>query len=154
MLEEIQSSIYVAGIVYTSGALALRQVWGIEKISFVRPAQLPQGLSILFQLAWQSTEMNLKFLVLLSWWCHRTGRWLHWRCHCSYWISLEGFSWTSTNTHKQSISLVNRGKVFKAVVRSVLLYASETWPLSTEDLSRIKRCDHAMIRWLSTLLKI
>ena len=32
---------------------------------------------------------------------------------------------------------------------NVLLYGSETWPLSTEDLSRIKRCDHAMIRWLN-----
>ena len=34
----------------------------------------------------------------------------------------------------KGISLVNRGKVFKACVRSVFLYASETWPLSTEDL--------------------
>ena len=40
-------------------------------------------------------------------------------------------------------------KYFKACVRSFLLYGSETWPLSTEDLSRIRRCDHAMIRWLS-----
>ena len=28
----------------------------------------------------------------------------------------------------KGISLVNRGKVFKACVRSVLLYGSETWP--------------------------
>ena len=45
----------------------------------------------------------------------------------------------------KGISLVNRGKVFKACVRTVLLYRSETWPLSTEVLGRIKRCDHAMI---------
>ena len=32
------------------------------KTSFVRPVQLPQGLSILFQIAKQSTEMNLKLL--------------------------------------------------------------------------------------------
>ena len=51
----------------------------------------------------------------------------------------------------KGIFLVNRGKVFKACVRSVLLHGSETWPLSTEDLSRIKRCGHAMIRWLSNL---
>ena len=46
----------------------------------------------------------------------------------------------------RGISLANRGKVFKACVRTVLLYGSETWPISTEDLARIKRCDHAMIR--------
>ena len=48
----------------------------------------------------------------------------------------------------RGISLANRGKVFNACVRTVLLYGSETWALSTEDLGRIKRCDHAMIRWL------
>ena len=31
---------------------------------------------------------------------------------------------------------------------SVLLYGSETWPLSQEDLYRLKRSDHAMIRWI------
>ena len=45
----------------------------------------------------------------------------------------------------KDISLVNRGKLFKACVRSVLLYGSETCSLSTEDLSRIKKFDHEMI---------
>ena len=31
----------------------------------------------------------------------------------------------------KSIFLANRGKVFKACFRSVLLYGSETWPMST-----------------------
>ena len=35
----------------------------------------------------------------------------------------------------KGISLANRRKVFKACVRSVVLYGSETWSLSTEDLS-------------------
>ena len=48
----------------------------------------------------------------------------------------------------KGMSLVNRGKVFNACIRKVVLYGKETWPLSTEDLSRIKRCEHAMIRWL------
>ena len=30
--------------------------------------------------------------------------------------------------------------------RSVLLYGSETWHLSKDDLYRLKRCDHAMLR--------
>ena len=33
-------------------------------------------------------------------------------------------------------------------VRSVLVHAGETWPLCKDDLSRIKRSDHAMIRWI------
>ena len=49
---------------------------------------------------------------------------------------------------KKGISLVNRGKVFKACVRSVLLYGNETWPLYREYLSQIRKCDHAMICWL------
>ena len=49
----------------------------------------------------------------------------------------------------KGISLVNHGKVFKACVRTAVLYGSETWSLSTEEFSRIKRSDHAMICWLS-----
>ena len=36
----------------------------------------------------------------------------------------------------KDISLVNRGKVFKDCIWSVLLYRTEPWPLSTEHLSR------------------
>ena len=42
-------------------------------------------------------------------------------------------------------SLLNCGKVFKAYVRSELLYVSATWPMSTRDLSHIKTSDHPMI---------
>ena len=48
----------------------------------------------------------------------------------------------------RGISLANHGKVFKAFVKIVLLYGSETWPISTENLACIKSCDHAMIRWI------
>ena len=37
----------------------------------------------------------------------------------------------------KGISIVNSGKRFTACVRSVLLYGNETWPLPTEDLSRM-----------------
>ena len=57
-----------------------------------------------------------------------------------------GSAWKPFST--QGLSLVNCRKLFKACVRSVLLYRSETWPLSTENLSQIKRCENAMIRWL------
>ena len=48
----------------------------------------------------------------------------------------------------RSTSLLNCGKVFKACVRSVLLYGSEIWPMSTGALSHIKTSDHAMIQWI------
>ena len=35
-----------------------------------------------------------------------------------------------------------------ACVRSVLLYASETWALKIEDVNHIKRNDNMMIRWI------
>ena len=62
-----------------------------------------------------------------------------------------GSAWKAFHEHlpiftNKGISLVNHGKVYKACVRNVLLYGSETWPLPTEDLPQIKRCDHAMIR--------
>ena len=33
-------------------------------------------------------------------------------------------------------------------VRSVLLHACETWPVTTVDITRLCRTDHAMIRWI------
>ena len=40
----------------------------------------------------------------------------------------------------KGISLVNHWKIFKACVRSVLLYGSETSPLSTGDDLMLKQC--------------
>ena len=48
----------------------------------------------------------------------------------------------------RGIYLAKRGNLFVTCARSVLLYGSETWPLSKDDLYRIKRCDHAMLRWI------
>ena len=36
-------------------------------------------------------------------------------------------------------------KIFKTTIKSVLLYCSETWPVSTGDLPQIKTSDHRMI---------
>ena len=35
----------------------------------------------------------------------------------------------------------------------MLLYGSETWPMSTGDLSHIKTSDHAMIWWICGVKK-
>lgn len=38
------------------------------------------------------------------------------------------------------------GHVYTSAVHSVLLYASETWPMTTEDLNRVVSNDNSMIR--------
>ena len=48
----------------------------------------------------------------------------------------------------RGISLSNRGNGYMACVRSILLHASETWPVTAVDIARLCRSDHAMIRWI------
>ena len=48
----------------------------------------------------------------------------------------------------RGVFLARRGNLFVRCARTVLLYGSETWPMSQYDLYRLKRCDHAMIRWI------
>ena len=48
----------------------------------------------------------------------------------------------------RGISLVTRGHVYSACVRSVMLYASETWPVTRDDITRLERNDMMMIRWI------
>ena len=42
----------------------------------------------------------------------------------------------------------SRGYAYNACVHSVLLYASETWAATQEDVSRLNRNDMMMIRWI------
>jgi len=48
----------------------------------------------------------------------------------------------------RGISHATRGHVYNACVRSVMLYASETWPVTNEDIRRFERNDVMMIRWI------
>ena len=41
-----------------------------------------------------------------------------------------------------------KGDFYGACVRSVLLYGCETWAVKEEDILRLERTDHAMIRWI------
>ena len=41
-----------------------------------------------------------------------------------------------------------KGRLYSSCVRSVMLYASETWPMSSAALSRLRRNDRVMIRWI------
>jgi hypothetical protein len=45
-------------------------------------------------------------------------------------------------------SLKIKGKVYKACVQRVLVYGSETWPMKTEDMNRLKRTERMMVRWM------
>ena len=48
----------------------------------------------------------------------------------------------------RGISIRSRGHFYNSCVRSVLLHASETWPITTEDKARLSGWDHAIIRWI------
>ena len=48
----------------------------------------------------------------------------------------------------KSLSLANCGHT---CVRSVLLYACETWPLNVKDLSRLSKADNLMVRWICSV---
>ncbi|TNN10595.1 endonuclease-reverse transcriptase, partial [Schistosoma japonicum] len=60
---------------------------------------------------------------------------------------------------RRDIRLLTKGRVYRAAVRSVLLYGSETWPLRVEDIRRLLVFDHKCLRsiarvshqWLETL---
>ena len=44
------------------------------------------------------------------------------------------------------ILLKVRGHAYNACIRSVLLYASETWAVRVDDIDRLVRNDNAMVR--------
>ena len=48
----------------------------------------------------------------------------------------------------RGFSLRSKGRMYQACVRSIMLYASETWALREEDLVRLERNDMRMIRWM------
>ena len=48
----------------------------------------------------------------------------------------------------RGLSLKTRGHAYNACIRSVLLYASETWAATQEDVTRLNRNDLMMIRWI------
>ena len=48
--------------------------------------------------------------------------------------------------YSRHLSLKTRGRVYSSCVRSAMLHASETWPLTKHSLQRLPRNDRAMIR--------
>ena len=51
----------------------------------------------------------------------------------------------------KGISLRLRGHAYNACIRSILLYASETWPAKADDINRLIRTDNSMVRWISSV---
>src|SRR5206468_10546854 len=41
-----------------------------------------------------------------------------------------------------------KGKMYKACVRSVVVYGSETWPMKVEDMHSLERAENMMVRWI------
>ncbi len=63
----------------------------------------------------------------------------------SAWKEFRGILPTLT---ARSLSFGTRGRVYSTYVRSAMLHANETWPLTEADLQRLRRSDRAMIRWM------
>ncbi|MES9950323.1 MAG: reverse transcriptase domain-containing protein, partial [Candidatus Thiodiazotropha sp.] len=66
------------------------------------------------------------------------------RCKCA-WSKFRQLLPLLTNRH---LPLLTRGRVYSTCVRSVMLHAAETWPMTTATLNRLRRNDRAMIRWI------
>ena len=66
------------------------------------------------------------------------------RCKCA-WGKFRQLLPLLTNRH---LPLLTRGKVYSSCVRSVMLHAAETWAMKVDTLNRLRRNDHAMIRWI------
>jgi hypothetical protein len=45
-------------------------------------------------------------------------------------------------------SLKIKGKIYRACVRSVMVYGSETWAMRVEDMNRLERTERMMVRWM------
>ena len=58
------------------------------------------------------------------------------------------FSWRIKTKYlsPRHLSFKTRGHVYSSCVRSAMLHASETWPLTKPNLQRLQRNDRAMIR--------
>ena len=50
-----------------------------------------------------------------------------------------------------NLSYKTRGHVYSSCVRSAMLHASETWPLTKMNLQRLQRNDRAMIRQICSI---
>ena len=83
-------------------------------------------------------------------------------CYLGYMLSAAGSCelWTTTRVKtawrkfkelkpvlsSRLLSFKTRGRVYSSCVRSAMLHASETWPLTKPSLQRLQRNDRAMIR--------
>ena len=44
--------------------------------------------------------------------------------------------------------IAGRSRLYYAIVYSIMLYASETWPVKEEDLIRLEKNDARIVRWV------
>src|SRR4029077_8627143 len=48
----------------------------------------------------------------------------------------------------RGVSLKLKGLLYKACVQSIMIYASERWPMKVEDTRRLERAERMMVRWM------
>ena len=49
---------------------------------------------------------------------------------------------------KKAVSMKLKGKVYAACVRSAMVYGSETWAMTVEQMMRLERAERRMLRWM------
>ena len=107
--------------------------------------------------------------AISDWLCYALSDWLcqtlsDWLCYAlSYWLCYAaGGCELSTTTRVKTawkkfkdllpvlsshhLSFKTRGRVYSSCVRSAMLHASQTWPLTKPNLQRLQQNDGAMIR--------
>ena len=57
-------------------------------------------------------------------------------------------------TSPRHLSFKTRGHVYSSCVRSAMLHASETWPLTKPNLQRLQRNDRPMIRQICNVVRL
>src|SRR6476661_8735345 len=45
-------------------------------------------------------------------------------------------------------SLCMKGRLYRACLRSKMVYGSETWPMKVEDKQKLERAENAMVHWI------
>ena len=69
------------------------------------------------------------------------------RCKCA-WAKFRQLFPLLGNRH---LSLLTRGRVYSTCVKRAMLHADETWLVKVSTLNRLRRNDHAMIRWMGNI---
>ncbi|VDN56297.1 unnamed protein product [Dracunculus medinensis] len=58
------------------------------------------------------------------------------------------FRLTKPLWNRREIIIKTKIRIYNAVIRSILLYGSETWPMRVEDIKKLSAFDHSCLRYV------